>query len=70
MGPFENFQKFCLFFEIYAKIGFYANLKLLFFVKKPVVSKGSFYEGLAQQYPDSFGGSKIKFLFRIDQTTY
>ena len=33
MGPFDNFPKFCLFFEIYAKIGFYANLKLLFFKK-------------------------------------
>ena len=34
MGPFENFRKFCLFFEIYAKkIAFDANLKLLFFRK-------------------------------------
>ena len=27
MGPFDNFPKFCLFFEIYAEIGFYTNLK-------------------------------------------
>ena len=33
MGLFENFPKFCLFFEIYAKIGFYTNLKSLFFKK-------------------------------------